>query len=126
MTVINTQNFASSLVFRANRWYMIGILSATLLALGLPHVLGTFVPCAQFMEVEWAMVAFLCLAGIGIVNIFFSLTPIIEAVLPRWGISSVRVFLLVIIPLLVLMSSLFMAFSPFWYALLNDPELLCD
>ena len=102
MEAINTQGYANSLALRANRWYMIGIMSVTLLALGLPHVLGTFVPCAQFMEVEWAMVALLCLAGVGIVNILFSFTPIVEAVLPRWGVSSIRVFLLVIIPLLVL------------------------
>lgn len=105
---------------------MIGLMFATLLALGLPYVLDTFVPCAQFMEVEWAMVALLCLAGVGFVNIIFSLTPIIEPALPRWGVSSVRVLLLVIIPLLVLICSLLMAFSPFWYALLNNPELLCD
>ncbi len=126
MTAKNTQDFTSSLAFRANRLYMSGIVFATLLALGLPYVLGAFVPCAQFMEVEWAMVAFLCLAGVGIVNILISFTPVVEALLPRWSISSVRVFLLVIMPLFVLVGSLLMAFSPFWHALLNNPELLCD
>lgn len=72
------------------------------------------------------MVASLCLAGVGIVNILISFTPIIEAVLPRRGVSSIRVLLLVVIPLLVLIGSLLMVFSPFWWALLNDPELLCD
>jgi hypothetical protein len=34
--------------------------------------------------------------------------------------------LLVVVPVLILIGALWLAFSPFWYALLNDPELLCD
>ena len=115
-----------STAFRVNRWYALGIVAATLVAFGVPYVLGHFVPCAEFMEVEWLMVAILCVSGVGLLNIIFSFAPLLETAVPRWGVPSMRVLMLVVVPVLVVIGAMWLAFSPFWYALLNDPELLCD
>jgi hypothetical protein len=112
--------------FRVNRWYALGVLLATVVAFGMPALLSLFVPCAEFMEIEWLMVAAICVTGIGLLNIAFSFLPPLEAVLPRWSISPFRTFVLVGVPMLILAWAMWLAFSPFWYALLNDPELLCD
>jgi hypothetical protein len=115
-----------SAAFRVNRWYALGIVAATLGAFGMPFLLGRFVPCAQFMEVEWLMVAILCTSGVGLLNIAFTLAPVVEAAMPEWGTSPFRVLMLVVVPVLVVVTAMWLAFSPFWYAVLNDPELLCD
>jgi len=131
MTNLNSKEVVKawwqSAASRANRWYAIGIALATLLAFSMPHILGYFIPCAKFMEVEWIMVAFTGLAGVGLLNmivLFFA--PFIEQILPQWCIPPLRALLLVVIPLLVLFGTMWFSFAPFWYALLNDPVLLCD
>jgi hypothetical protein len=91
-----------------------------------PYVLGTFVPCAEFMEVEWTIVAFLCLAGVGLLNILFSFAPALENRLPAWLVQPLRHTLLTVLPVVIVGLAIWLAFSPFWYALLNDPEMLCD
>jgi hypothetical protein len=130
MTELNTRLTAKawwqSAAFRANRWYALGLASAGLLAFSTPYVLGPFVPCAEFMEVEWVMVLFLCLATVGLLNILFSYAPMIEVVFPRLGIAPIRLFVMVAIPVLVVFAAMWLTFEPFWWALLNDPELLCD
>jgi len=78
------------------------------------------------MEVEWVAVAVMSLTGVGLLNILFSFAPFIEQVLPRSVTSPLRVFLLVVLPLLILVGIMWFTFEPFWYALLNHPELLCD
>lgn len=113
-------------VLRSNRWYASGIICVTALSFGLPHVLGFFIPCAEFMEVEWAFVALVCLTGLGALNILWSLASGVEAALPPWGVLPMRAFALIVLPLLVLLSATWLAFEPFLYALLNDPELLCN
>lgn len=112
--------------FRANRWYALGAVVAVLVAFAIPSLLGRIVPCAEFMQIEWLMVAVICVCGIGALNIAFSFLPSLEAVLPRWSISPLRTFVLVLVPLLILAWSMWLALSPSWYALLNEPELLCD
>jgi hypothetical protein len=96
MTELDTGNTAKSwwqsTAFRANRWYAIGLVSTGLLAFSAPYILGQFVPCAEFMEVEWVMVLILCLSGVGLLNIVFSYAPTIEAISPRLGIASLRLF----------------------------------
>lgn len=87
---------------------------------------GTFIPCAQFMEIEWLMVAILCVSGVGMLNIAFSFVPRLDAVLPAGTRAALRVFLLYVAPVLIVVGALWIAFSPSWYALFNDPELLCD
>lgn len=130
MTELNTRLAAKawwqSAAFRANRWYALGLVSAGLLAFSTPYVLGPFVPCAEFMEVEWVMVLFLCLVTVGLLNIVFSYASMIEAVFPRLGIAPIRLFVMVAIPVLVVIAVMWLTFEPFWWALLNDPELLCD
>ncbi|HQS60028.1 MAG: hypothetical protein B7Y56_15840 [Gallionellales bacterium 35-53-114] len=110
----------------ANRWYAISILLVTLLAFSIPNLLGPFIPCAEFIEVEWVVVAFGCLAGVGLLNILFSFAPFIEQVLPQRGTSPMRVLLLIVLPLLFLTGIMWFTFQPFWYALLENPDLLCD
>lgn len=123
---LTTTAWWQSAAFRANRWYALGIVLATLVAVGIPFLLGQFVPCAQFMEVEWFLVAVLCVSGVGLLNIAFSFLPLLEAVLPSRALSALRVFVLIVAPMLILLGAMWLAFSPFWYALFNDPELLCD
>lgn len=113
-------------ILRSNRWYASGVVCITALSFSLPHVLGFFIPCAQFMEVEWAFVALACLAGLGALNILWSLASGVEVALPPRGVFPVRAFVLVGLPLLVLLGAAWLAFEPFLYGLLNDPELLCD
>ena len=110
----------------ANRRYALGIAVLSAFALLAPYVLGQLVPCAEFMEIEWAMVAFFCLAGIGLLNITFAFAPALESKLPSWLAGPLRRSLLVVLPFLIGGYAIWLAFSPFWYALLNDPELLCD
>jgi hypothetical protein len=110
----------------ANRWYAIGIVIATIFSFSIPHLLGPHIPCAEFMEVEWVAVAVMSLTGVGLLNILFSFAPFIEQVLPRSVTSPLRVFLLVVLPILILVGIMWFTFEPFWYALLNHPELLCD
>ena len=110
----------------ANRAYAIGAFLATLIAFAAPHVLWPFIPCAQFMEVEWMMVGILCLAGIGALNVYFAVAVKFEVLLPYWSAPVIRNVVLFAVPLLVFVVSLWLAFSPFWYALFNDPDLLCD
>jgi hypothetical protein len=95
-------------------------------ASGMPFVLGYFVPCAEFMEVEWIMVGFLCVGGLGLLNILFSFAPTLESLVPKSGAASIRASLLLLLPVLVLFGAMWLAFSPFWYALMNEPVLLCD
>ena len=121
-----TVTWWQSTAFRINRWYAIGVVLATVVAFATPHVLGPFFECAEFMEVEWLAVAFLCMSGIGFLNATFSFAPRIEAVIPKWGVSPLRRLLLVVAPVLILIGTMYLTFSPFWYALLNDPVLLCD
>lgn len=116
----------ASTALRANRWYALGIVIATLAAFAAPYVLGRFVPCAEFMEVEWLMLAVLCTTGVGVLNVFFSFASILERLVPRWSVPPMRMFVLVVVPILLVTGATWIAFSPFWYALLNDPELLCD
>jgi hypothetical protein len=78
------------------------------------------------MEVEWLLVGILCVSGVGLLNILFSFAPVLETAVPGWGVATMRTLLLVVVPVLILIGALWLAFSPFWYALLNDPELLCD
>jgi len=111
---------------RANQRYAIGIVASSGLSFFAPYVLGRFVPCAEFMEVEWIMVAFLCLAGVGLLNILFSFAPALEGKLPRRLAQPMRHCLVTVLPLFIVAYAIWLAFSPFWYALLNDPELLCD
>lgn len=111
---------------RANGWYGIGIVSVTIVSLIIPYILGTFIPCAQFMEIEWIMVFIICLACVGGLNIYFSIAPALESFLPKFLLVPVRGFVLVVIPILVIVWSIYMSFSPFWWALLNDPDLICD
>jgi len=112
--------------FRMNRRYALGVIVAALVAFGMPYALGPFVPCAEFMEVEWLMVALLCLVGLGLLNIAFTFAPSIEYRLPARGKEVFRSGLLVVIPVIVVGYSMWAAFSPFWYALFNNPVLLCD
>lgn len=109
-----------------NRWYALAILAATGISFGMPFALGPFIPCAQFMEIEWLMVAILCVSGVGMLNIAFSFVPRLDAVLPAGTRAALRVFLLYVAPVLIVVGALWIAFSPSWYALFNDPELLCD
>lgn len=111
---------------QANRRYALGVIAATALAFAAPHVLGKLITCAEFMEVEWVMVALVCLVGVGLLNILFSFAPALEGKLPAWLARPTRRFLLAVLPVLVVTYAIWLAFSPFWYALLNDPELLCD
>lgn len=110
----------------ANRRYALGTAVASGLAFVAPYVLGKFVPCAEFMEVEWIMVACLCLIGVGLLNILFAFAPAFESNLPVWAARPMRRCLLVGLPVLIVAYATGLAFSPFWYALLNDPVLLCD
>jgi hypothetical protein len=68
--------------FRMNRWYALAILAATGISYGMPFVLGSLIPCAQFMEIEWLMVTVLCVSGVGVLNIAFSFAPKFDATLP--------------------------------------------
>lgn len=111
---------------KANSWYGLGIIVLTLISLAAPYVLGAFIPCAQFMEIEWVFVGLLCLSCVGALNIYFAIAPKIESFLPTSVVAIARNILLALIPILVALWSLYISFSPFWWALLNDPDLICD
>ena len=130
---MNTENMRMEAVswwqvtaFRVNRWYALATLAATAISVGMPFALGNLIPCAQFMEIEWFMVAILCVSGVGLLNIAFSFAPMLEMALPAGARSSLRVLLLNVVPPFIVVGAMWLAFSPFWYALFNDPELLCD
>ena len=123
---ISAGDWWKSAAVLANRRYALGIAVFSSLAFLAPYVLGKFVACAEFMEIEWVMVAFLCLAGVGLLNIAFSFAPALEDRVPAWLAWPLRHALLTVLPVLIVGYATWLAFSPFRYALFNDPELLCD
>ena len=103
-----------------------GHLYATVAAFFAPRILGAFVACARYMEVEWIAVAAICLAGIGLVNLLLSLVPLAQRLLPDWMVAPIHTVIVVFLPIAVVVAAFWLTFEPFWYALTNEPDVLCD
>jgi hypothetical protein len=120
------QNWWGVIVPRANRIYFAGLVATSLLVLVLPHVLGRFIPCAEYMDVDWLVVALLSIAAVGALNITFAFMPLLESYLPERTVLVLRGFLVVVLPCVGLIGMVWFAVGAFVPALMNDPELLCD
>jgi hypothetical protein len=120
------QNWWGVIVPRANRIYFAGLVATSLLVLVLPHVLGRFIPCAEYMEVDWLVVALLSITAVGALNITFAFIPLLEPYLPERAVLVLRVFFVIVLPCAGLIGIVWFSVGAFVPALMNDPELLCD
>ena len=116
----------SNAVPRANRIYFAATVAATLGVFLLPHVLGKFVACARYMEVDWLVVAFLSMTAIGVLNVLFSFLAGWERALPASLITPLRKASVVVLPALALVAIVWFAVGAFIPALTHYPEVLCD
>jgi hypothetical protein len=111
---------------RANRIYALVSAVAALVVFLLPHVLGTTITCAEYMETDWMLVVLLTAASIGVLNVIFSFVSQLEALLPAGLISPLRTTLIVFVPVVAQVGILWFTVGAFVPILMNDPELLCD
>jgi hypothetical protein len=111
---------------RANRIYCAVLVASSLMVFALPHTAGRFIPCAEYMETDWLLVALLSIAAVGILNIIFAFVPMFEGHLPERAVPLLRSFLVVLLPSVGLVGILWFAVGSFIPVLLNDSELLCD
>ena len=124
--VSHASNWSGHAISRANRIYFVVALGATLVVFLLPRLLGGFIPCASYMEIDWSLVALLSLVAIGILNVLFAFLAAWEAAVPTLATAPLRKALVIVLPCLALVGIVWFAVGAFVPALLNDPELLCD
>ena len=111
---------------RANRIYFSVILAASLGVLALSRVASRFVPCAEYVEIDWLLVALLSMTAVGVLNVMFAFVPLLERHLPERAVPLLRNFLVVVLPFAGLIAIVWIAVGAFVPALFNDSELLCD
>lgn len=111
---------------RANRVYFAGLIAASLLVFLLPHVLGRIIPCAEYMEADWLMVALLSMTAVGALNVTFAFMPWVEGYLPGRLVTPLRTFLVIVLPCIAVIAIVWLAVGAFIPALADERELLCD